>query len=188
VGGVDSLIDLELLGLLDQEDRVQRESVTDGFVPGEGAAFLLLGARQTLQASSALASITAPGTGQEKGHYYSRDPYLGDGLADAIRVAVERAGVASIRTVLSSLNGESFGAKEWGTAAIRNNDAFHRSLRLEAPADCFGDLGAAIGPVLVTLAALGMAKGYLPAPSMVWCSSELTSRAATVVLPLAGAQ
>jgi 3-oxoacyl-[acyl-carrier-protein] synthase-1 len=181
VGGVDSHLDTGLLGLLDEEGRVHADEVLDGFVPGEGAGFLLLSLHRSLPGSTALAFVSAPGVGVEQGHRYSAEPCLGNGLADAIRAAVQGASGLQIRTVLASFNGESFGAKEWGVAFIRNREAFHAELRMEHPADCFGDLGAACGPVLVGLAALGLKKGYLPGPCLAWCSSEGALRAASLV-------
>ncbi|WP_141620441.1 beta-ketoacyl synthase N-terminal-like domain-containing protein [Myxococcus sp. AB036A] len=181
VGGVDSHVDAGVLGILDQEGRVHAEEVLDGFVPGEGAGFLLLSAQKILPNSRAIAHVSAPGLGEEQGHRYSEQPYLGDGLADAVRAAVEGASGLPIRTVFASLNGESFGAKEWGVAFIRNREALHPELRMEHPADCFGDLGAATGPVLVGLAALGLKRGHLPGPCLAWCSSETAPRAATLV-------
>ena len=44
VGAVDSYLDLGLLEALDREGRLKTGDVSDGFVPGEGAAFLLIAA------------------------------------------------------------------------------------------------------------------------------------------------
>lgn len=181
VGGVDSHVDLQRLSLLDQAGRVQATGVMDGFVPGEGAAFLLLSAQRVLPGSRGFAYVAMPGLGEERGHRYSDEPYLGDGLADAVREALQAAPDTEIRSVLCSLNGESFGAKEWGVAAIRSSASLHPKLRLVHPADCVGDLGAAAGPTLVALAALGLFKGYYAGPSLVWCASERAPRAAVVV-------
>jgi len=46
VGGIDTYLDLYLLGTLDMEGRILAEGVMDGFIPGEGAGFLLLGSDQ----------------------------------------------------------------------------------------------------------------------------------------------
>jgi 3-oxoacyl-[acyl-carrier-protein] synthase-1 len=181
VGGVDSFVDAGLLGLLDRDGRVHAEDVVDGFVPGEGAGFLLLSSRRVLPTSTAVGFISTPGIAQESGHRYSEQPYLGDGLSNAVRAAVQGASGLPIRTVFASFNGESFGAKEWGVAFIRNREAFHPEVRVEHPADCFGDLGAAVGPVLVGLAAIGLKKGYLPGPCLIWCASEGSPRAAVLV-------
>ncbi len=177
LGGVDSYLDLYLLGTLDMEDRILADGVMDGFAPGEGAGFLLLASPEA-EGARAIATIDPPGLADEPGYRYSDEPYRGDGLADAMRAALAGANGAKVRTVLGSLNGENFGAKEWGVAAMRNQDGFAPDHRFEHPADCFGDLGAAVGPVLLGLAALGLRAGWLPGPALVWCASEGRQRGA----------
>ena len=160
VGGVDSYLDLYLLGTLDMAGRVLARGVMDGFAPGEGAAFLLLGserARQTLGLDQAV-FVHTPGIASEAGHRYSDQPYKGEGLAEAVSLALAANRSGPIRTVLAGLNGENFGAKEWGVAAIRNQPALDPDFRFEHPAECFGDTGAAVAPILVALAAIGLRK------------------------------
>src|SRR5262245_46298310 len=45
-GAIDSYRDLYVLGTLDLEERVKSSAHLDGFIPGEGAAFLLLASRE----------------------------------------------------------------------------------------------------------------------------------------------
>lgn len=180
IGGVDSYLDLNLLATLDQEDRILANGVMDGFAPGEGAGFLLL-ASPTASGSRAIATLHKPGLADEPGYRYSKQPYQGDGLSNAMRSAIDGHDGGPIKTVFGSLNGESFGAKEWGVAASRNQAALADPLRFEHPADCFGDLGAAAGPVLAGLAALGLRAGVVPGPALVWCSSEGRQRAAATL-------
>jgi 3-oxoacyl-[acyl-carrier-protein] synthase-1 len=179
VGGVDTYLDDDVLLALDAEDRLQGEGVSDGFIPGEGAGFLLLGAT----GASAQARIAAIGLGSESGHRYSDQPYRGDGLAQAVREVFRRdaSAHAPVRSVYAGYNGENFWAKEWGVAYLRNRERFAEAFRFEHPADCFGDLGAALGPVLIGLAATGIAKGYRAAPCLVWCSSDREARGAALV-------
>ena len=176
VGGVDSYLDLYLLGTLDQEDRILADGVMDGFAPGEGAGFLLLSTAEA--ATRPIARLAPPAMADEPGSRYSKQPYQGDGLANATRDALAAADGTPVKTVLGSLNGESFGAKEWGVAALRNQAALAPDMRFEHPADCFGDVGAAAAPVLLALAALGLRAGWLPGPALVWCSSEGKQRGA----------
>ncbi|MFH1998377.1 MAG: beta-ketoacyl synthase N-terminal-like domain-containing protein, partial [Planctomycetota bacterium] len=182
-GGVDSYLDLHLLNALDQEGRVLSEGVMDGFAPGEGASFLLLGtesARNTF-AEGAMAKVHAPGLASETGHRYSDAPYQGDGLAQAVCSALDPADGDLIRTVMAGFNGENLGAKEWGVAFLRNHAAFDGNYRIEHPADCFGDTGAAMGPLLIGMAAMGMQKGHLPCQALVFCASDHELRAAARV-------
>ena len=184
VGGVDTYLDLYLLGTLDKDDRVLADGVMDGFAPGEGAGFILLCSGQARESHSPkpTVQVTPPGIAAESGHRYSDEPYKGDGLAQAVTAAAE-AGLNGnqARTVLCSMNGESLGSKEWGVATLRNTASLDETLRTEHPAECFGDTGAAIGPILIGLAALGMEQGYLPGPCLVWCASETEHRAAVCV-------
>ncbi len=181
VGGVDSYLDLYLLGTLDQADRVLAPSVMDSFCPGEGAGFVLLCSERVSKSHTLLAYVHAPGIAAETGHRYSQEPYRGDGLATAVSEAVADY-QQPMQTVLCSLNGENFGVKEWGVAFLRNKAAFAEPFEIEHPADCCGDLGAAFAPVLIGLAAIGMHKEYMSSPCLVWCSSEHEQRGAVCVL------
>jgi 3-oxoacyl-[acyl-carrier-protein] synthase I len=183
-GGVDTYRDLYVLGTLDVEKRVKSAANFDGFIPGEGAAFLLL-ASSAAAASAGLApwgavSIVAQAT--EPGHLYSEEPYRGDGLALAVQQLVQTGAVAGpIQEVYSSMNGESHWAKEWGVARIRNNGTFSAEHGMHHPADCYGDTGAACGPLMAGLAALGIKQGYRGAPALVYGSSDRGQRAALAV-------
>jgi 3-oxoacyl-[acyl-carrier-protein] synthase-1 len=186
VGGVDSYLDLYLLGTLDAEGRILGNGVMDGFIPGEGAAFLLLGPVRESEhgAASALARIAAAAFGAEKGHRYGEEPYRGEGLAETFArlFSADGAGDERVATVLAGLNGENFGAKEWGTASLRSRPHFVDDIHLEHPVDCFGDVGAALGSLLVSLGAVGIRNGYLRAPCLAWCSSDREERGAALLV------
>jgi 3-oxoacyl-[acyl-carrier-protein] synthase-1 len=181
VGGVDSHQDAALLQALDEEGRVRAHGIPDGFTPGEGAAFLLLGAASGAKRAP-LARVEAAAAAEEPGHRFSDAPYRGEGLDAAFRGLFARvSGAPPVRTVYAGLNGESFGAKEWGISYLRHRERFADDLRVEHPADCLGDAGAALGPLMLGLAALGMQGGYRRSPCLVWCSSDGAARAAALV-------
>ncbi len=183
-GGVDTYRDLYVLGALDRERRVLSAS-PDGFVPGEGAAFLLLAARATAGRAGArpLAALTPWATADEPGHLYSEAPYRGEGLARAVAALVEGGALPlPVREVYASMNGEHHWAKEWGVSVLRNRAAFDPDHGMHHPADCTGDTGAACGPLLAGLAALGVAGGYRRSPCLVYGSSDDGPRAALGVV------
>lgn len=187
VGGVDSLVDLYVLGTLDMEQRVRGETVSDGFTPSEGAAFLLLTTSEEARAERlpTLAQVLGTATGQEMGHLYAEEPYRGEGLAGAFAQLFEQAPPPRpVATVYSSFNGERYWAREFGVARIRQSAAFEPEAVMEHPAEVFGDLGAAHGPTLLALAAHAVREGYRRAPCLVYASSDHADRAATL---LAGA-
>ena len=183
-GGVDSYRDLRVLGTLDHEQRVKSDVHLDGFIPGEGAAFLLLADRAAAAAAGLvpLATIAGAAAALEAGHLYSAQPYRGDGLAATIAALVATGAMtAPVQEVYSSMNGESHWAKEWGVGFIRNRAAFLPDHGMHHPADTVGDTGAACGPLMVGLAALGIRDGYRRSPCLVYCSSDDGPRAALAV-------
>jgi len=170
VGGVDTHLDPHVLGTLDLQRRVLSASSRDGFVPGEAAAFLLLG---SASAGTGVAHLSEVTSALEPGHLGSEEPYLGDGLASAVTSALRTLPSGHmIPTVYSSFNGESHWGKEWGVAFLRSRPRFAESHRLEHPADCVGDTGAAAGAVLLCLAAHDLRRGESGSSCLVWASSD----------------
>ncbi|PKG84089.1 hypothetical protein CXF85_09215 [Colwellia sp. 75C3] len=178
VGGVDTFWHATTLSKFMQDKRVKTEAGgADCFVPGEGAGFILL-SKQALSPNNR--AITRPGLAAEEGHRYSDEPYLGNGLAQAFTEAVGFANIMpenNIKAIYSSLNGELFGGKEFGVAQVRNAKVISPEANHQHPADCYGDLGAATGPVLLALAALNSAK-----PSICYGSSDDEFRGAACVV------
>jgi 3-oxoacyl-[acyl-carrier-protein] synthase-1 len=185
VGGVDSWLDLYRLALLDQEDRLLTFGVQDAFTPGEGAAFVLVASRNACARYrlSPLGWIDAVGVGQEPGHRYGDQPYLGEGLAAAVGQALQQLGEHAplVRLVMAGFTGESMHAKEWGVAYMRNRKRFADPLRIEHSAEYAGDAGAGLAPMMLGAAVLGMRDGEAEGPALVWASSEQAQRGALVV-------
>lgn len=183
-GGIDSYRDPYVLGTLDREQRMKSSLNWDGFIPGEGAGFLLLAsdAAATRHRLPVFGRVTPLAMGFEPGHLYSADPYKGDGLAATFQQLVASAVVdAPIAEVYSSMTGESHWAKEWGVAMMRTKAAFQEGFGMHHPADCFGETGAAIGPLMVGLAALGIKERYRGTPALAYGSSDRGNRAALVI-------
>lgn len=187
VGAVDSYLDMRLLDALDGEGRLRNGELSDGFVPGEAAAFLLLAPapRGRRHGSVPLARVAGVGRGHEAGHLYSSEPHRGDGLSGALRAALDAApeavSTAKVGCVYAGLNGESHWGKEWGVAQIRCADRLGDPLRVEHPADCCGDPGAALGPLMLGLAALDLARGRIDGACLVWTASDRGERAAVLL-------
>lgn len=181
VGGVDTYLDLRLLGTLDAEERILGPRVMDGFIPGEGAAFVVLSGSTTGKGSRAVVNGVA--SSMDEGHRYGTAPAKGEGLANAITQLRQRAGQlpGQIGTTFAGLNGENFDAKTWGVARVRHSDFFSPSMLIEHPADKFGDAGAATGAILLAVAANSLSLGARPGPALVWAASDREPRACAVV-------
>ena len=183
LGGSDSHWIYPRLGELDLADRLLSPGNMDGFAAGEGAGFLLLTSHQQLAMTRGnhIIALSPPGLADEPGHLYSKEPYRGDGLDQAFKLALANIPEGSIASIYSSMNGENHWAKEYGVAFVRNKDYFRDSVRIEHPTDCFGDLGAATAPVLIGLAAEALFKCTGSASHLVYCSSDGPARAAVRV-------
>ena len=191
LGGSDSHEDALRIGELDKADRLLTSGSLDGlvpgskdgFAPGEGAGFLLLtrDPERAMTRGNRIVALCEPGNSQEPGHLYSRETYRGDGLDQAFKQALGDYTGNAIHTVYSSMNGENHWAKEYGVAFLRNKEYFHDSVKIEHPADCYGDLGAATAPVLLALAADHLLKQPGAAACLVYSSADGAPRAAVRV-------
>lgn len=180
VGGVDSYVDRPRLAKLEEAERLRAGPVHDGFVPGEGAAFVVL-ARPGL--AKPWASVLAAASGLEPGHVSSEAPHRAEGLSTVCRRLADELPGAHIRSVWSGFNGESFWAHEWGVARLRLGSFIAEPSRFEHPMEVMGDPGAALGPLLVALAAHGLQRSVMVGPSLVFCGSDGEDRAAVVLSP-----
>lgn len=180
LGGSDSYWHLPLIAHLDAEQRVMAPGVMDGFVPGEGAGFLLLcrDASKALVRDNHSIALYKPGVSEESGHLKSELPYRGDGLSEAFKLALNGQNDNRIPTIYASQNGEHFWAREYGVALLRNHASFGDEVLLEHPADCYGDLGVATGPVLIGLCAQDLWQQPGLVTNLVYCSSDSAARAA----------
>jgi 3-oxoacyl-[acyl-carrier-protein] synthase-1 len=181
VGGVDSYLDLRLLGTLDAEQRILGPRVMDGFIPGEGAAFIALSGSSAGNVPRTVVNGVA--SSMDEGHRYGTAPAKGEGLANAMTQLRQRAGQlpGRIGTTFAGFNGEGFDAKLWGVARLRHNDLFSPGMMIDHPADKFGDAGAATGAILTALAAEALAKGTRSGPALVWAASDREPRACALL-------
>lgn len=167
VVGVDSMLDLARLDALQRARRVLVDDASDAFVPGEGAAALVVCAA----ASGALATVAGVGVADDPFCVEGEGALTGRGLTEAVRDAMAGA-VTPCREVWAGLNGESWTAKEWGLAARRNHAALSPDAALRHPVESFGDPGAALGAMLVAHAALGLHRGVSRGSCLAWAVSE----------------
>lgn len=182
VGGCDSYKDLKVLGALNYKKRLKSEKNRDGFIPGEGAGLLLLTTVLPSGSSSNQCHITSWASDFEPGHMYSKEPYLGEGLSQTFASLFKKnKSTKKIKTVYSAMNGESYWIKEWGVTSLRHEEHFIDGCEFNHPAECYGDLGAASGPVMTTLAVSGMELKYNKSPALVYASSDCGERAAVII-------
>lgn len=158
--GVDSLLDAGTLAAYQESRRLLTGVNSNGFIPGEAAAAVILGpARNSRERELHIVGL---GTGVEKAHVLAEDPLRADGLAAAIREAVEGSGLSfdEICYRVTGDNGEHYGFKEGTLAMARVTRPVKQEFDHWHPAECVGEIGAATMPVILTVVLAACRKGY----------------------------
>ncbi|SEL81251.1 3-oxoacyl-[acyl-carrier-protein] synthase-1 [Variovorax sp. YR750] len=188
VCGVDSYLAPETLEWIDASEQLHGGGVLNnpwGFIPGEAAGAVLVVSQEFMERTgmASLATLAEPGLGLETRLIKSPDVCIGDGLTQAFRHALQSLGPGDmVHNVICDMNGETYRADEYGFTVLRTKEHFRNATDFVAPADCWGDVGAAGMPLHVVLAAISHLKHYGRGPvSMVWASSESGERGAVLV-------
>lgn len=146
--GVDSLISGQSIKHYLREKRLLMPGNGYGFVPGEGAAALLL---EACSPAAPGVHIAGFGRGQAIGRPDGSVPSRGRGLTQAMRAALSQAGhtTEALQFRLSDQNGEAFFAREASHALTRVSVPGSASPKTLTTADCTGEIGAATGPLML---------------------------------------
>lgn len=189
VCGVDTFLVTGTLNHYYQQRRLLTADNSDGFIPGEAAAAVVVGT--TVDESKATIAVTGIGLGAEPAAINSENPLRADGLVTAIRQAMNDAGVnfPQLAYRLTDNSGEQYGYKEAALAMTRVVRPVKPAFDIEHPADCIGEVGAAIVPAMLATASMAERKGYAPGRFMgdgVIChvSADGACRAAFVIRAL----
>ena len=180
VAGVDSYLSADRLALLDEGYRLKSARNVDGFCPGEAAAAVLLEGPRQRRSGAPRATIAAIGLGLEPEPLASEKVSTGAGLCEALRGALPAD--KSPDFLLCDLNGESYRAFEWGIAQARLGARLEGVGRAVMPARSVGDVGAATGPLLITVAVEAFSRGWAPGEeALIFTASEGSLRGAARV-------
>lgn len=162
VGGVDSYFDPDCLEHLDNERRLHGPDTENGFIPGEGAGFLLFVSRRMAMSSlERYGHVLSAAVELEPNPYGSELPCLGEGMARALRRAIAEAGLPpeSLAWALSDVVNERHRVDEWMYALARNHTSLSADIVHDQPLLSTGDLGAASAAVLLAIAAVSWKTG-----------------------------
>ncbi|MCA9621881.1 MAG: hypothetical protein KC731_22810 [Myxococcales bacterium] len=154
VGGVDSYYHPEVLRWLDEGYRLQAVGAEDGFIPGEGAAFLLL------ERGGGLGRVLHAAVAKEETDGREDVPNLASATTGLLHALREQVG--EVRWAISDQNGERARAREWALATGR---ALGGEIAETKPVWDLGDVGAASGPLFSVLALSSARLGFAPHPS-----------------------
>lgn len=183
-GGVDSYIDPDTLDWIENNEQLHTPLNAWGFIPGEAAAFCLICSRDTAYKYKLpiKAQLVAISTAFEKNKIKTETVCIGQGLTQAamnVMQALPRESL--IDYTICDQNGEAYRADEFGFMLARLSEYFNDPSEYMAPADCWGDVGAASGPLFINLITFAAKKGYSKGPyTLLWTSSEGGERTAAI--------
>jgi 3-oxoacyl-[acyl-carrier-protein] synthase I len=183
IGGADSWLDPQRLEAIDLAGRLHSINSSWGFTPSEGAGFCLVttGAGARRLDLDPLAELLAVATAQETKLMGTQTVCIGEGLTAAFRAVLDSQ--HRVAHTYCDLNGETYRADEYGFTVCRTSDCFENASSFTAAATCWGDVGAASGPLALTLPIAAWARGYAKGLiKLAWSSSASTSLRAAALL------
>lgn len=188
VAGVDSYIEPLTLEWLEANDQLHSAGPLNNawdFIPGAAGAALLLMRESVAQAPGrqVLAVVLGTGTSKEPKCIKTETVCIGEGLTQSFRNALAALPAGTkVSDIYCDMNGEPYRADEFGFTALRTKESFESASDFIAPADCWGDVAVAGGPLHLMLASVAGVKGYNNgAFAFAWSSAEPGERAATLI-------
>lgn len=161
IAGVDSFLNAATLSAFEQRQRLLTSRHSNGFIPGEGAAAVVVGAPVRQDAEQLI--CIGLGFGVEKASVEADDiPLRADGLVQATQAALKDGNcrMEQMDYRLTDNSGEQYYFKEAALALSRTLRVVKEEFDIWHPADCIGECGAAIGPAMLAVALAASRKGY----------------------------
>lgn len=160
VAASDSLLSGATLADCEARDRLLTSRNSDGFIPGEGAAALLV---EPLRAQP-WGQLACRGIGfaLERAHIDSEQPLRADGLTAAIRQSLADAdcGESLLDFKIIDASGGQYAFKEATLAFGRIDRTKRTEFDVWHPADCIGEVGAPIGLAMIAVLKAACEKAY----------------------------
>lgn len=165
VVATDSLINWHTLSHYDRESRLLTELNSNGFMPGEGAGALWVGADE---GHAAQLICTGIGFGKEAAHIDSGEPLRAEGMTQAIKSTLADAGrqLHELHFRITDNSGEQYYFKEASLALSRTLRQRMEEFEIWHPAECTGEAGALAGVAVIAMAQHACLKGYAPGPNV----------------------
>jgi 3-oxoacyl-[acyl-carrier-protein] synthase-1 len=160
IAGVDSLLVGQTIRAYEERDRVLTSQNSDGFIPGEAAAAILIQAPRPKDAPQLL--CRGLGFGIERATEDSGEPLRADGLVSAIKDALTDAecDTGDLDFRMTDISGSQYQFKEAALALSRTLRKRKEEFDIWHPADCIGETGAAVGCIMTVVIDLACRKGY----------------------------
>lgn len=160
IAATDSLLVGQTLAYFEGKERLLTSQNSNGFIPGEGAAALLVEAVTANQGNQLV--CVGLGFGVEAAHIDSEEPLRADGLTAAILESLDDAGceMGDLDFRVTDISGDQYYFKEASLALSRTLHNPKEEFDIWHPADCTGETGAVMGLVMVAVLKTACEKAY----------------------------
>lgn len=184
---VDSLLSGSTLSAYDEQDRLLSGKNSNGFMPGEGAAAVLVSRPSTAAGELHCLGL---GTGTEDAHLLSDKPLRADGMSAAIRQALAEAGsqIHELDFRITDISGEQYFFKEAALALSRTMRTLREEFDIWHPAECIGETGAVVGAAMIATALMAQRKGYAKGPRVLLHAAADTEWRSVAIFGVAGSR
>jgi len=156
----DSLLVGQTLAHYEEHERLLTSNNSNGFIPGEAGAALVVEPVYAKEEHQLI--CVGLGFGVEEANVYSEEPLRADGLTSAISGALDDAGHGEsiLDFKITDISGEQYYFKEASLAFSRLDRTKRTEFDIWHPADCVGDVGAALGVVMMAVLKAACEKTY----------------------------
>jgi 3-oxoacyl-[acyl-carrier-protein] synthase I len=160
--GIDGFLNPSTLMGYQEQERLLTSQNSNGFIPGEAASAIIVGA--PIGDDKTRLHCLGMGFAIEQATVESELPLRSDGLSTAIKSTEMDAGctIGSTDFRITDLSGEQYYFKEAALALSRTLRERKEFYDIWHPADCFGEIGASIGPAILIALLDALKKGYAP--------------------------
>ena len=160
IAATDSLLVAPTLSHFEQKERLLTSTNSDGFIAGEASAALVVEPFRRRPSGQLL--CRGLGFAVEHATVDSEEPLRGDGLTEAIKQALHDANCSEsvLQFKIIDASGGQYAFKESSIAFSRIDRTKREEFDVWHPADCVGEVGAAIGAVMVAVLKCACEKGY----------------------------
>lgn len=160
IAGVDTFLTAGALAAYEEKDRLLTSKNSNGFIPGEGGAAVLVGTASKHRQTEL--TIKGIGFGKEGATIDSEQPLRADGMVQAFNGAFSTSGL-SMRDMnyrITDANGEQYKFKEGDLAVTRTLRDHKGEIDIWHPAESIGEVGAVTVPFILGVAEAAVRKGY----------------------------
>jgi len=160
IAATDSLLVGPTLAYFEDKERLLTSQNSNGFIPGEGAAALVVEPVIANQGSQLV--CVGLGFGVELAHIDSDEPLRAEGLTAAIRGSLGDAGceMSDLEFRITDISGDQYYFKEASLALLRTLHKPKEEFDTWHPADCTGETGVVMGLVMITVLKAACEKAY----------------------------